>query len=317
MNQKDTRKKLICELVDDKLYVPMKEKELAVFLQKPEETYVNGTFIGNQKGFGFLEVEGCAEDLFIPESRVGGAFPGDTVQARVVPGRRGKRQEAEVVKVLERNMRQIVGTFQNHGSFGFVLPDDIRIISDVFVPGERSKGAVNGQKVVVEITDYGAPGKNPEGIVTEILGHAEDPGVDILSVIKAYDLPVEFPERVLNQAGRANHPVSEADMAGRLDLRDLDMVTIDGEDAKDLDDAVSLTMEGDLYCLGDSDAAPCPFQWDLFPECRRGQTGFELYHENQRERTGFGLSDHRNRDSCKQAHVLYCCQQNIGRKRFN
>ncbi|MCI8947408.1 MAG: ribonuclease R [Lachnospiraceae bacterium] len=281
MNQKDTRKKLICELVDDKLYVPMKEKELAVFLQvsredrealkevleellaegkleltkrgrykKPEETYVNGTFIGNQKGFGFLEVEGCAEDLFIPESRVGGAFPGDTVQARVLPGRRGKRQEAEVVKVLERNMRQIVGTFQNHGSFGFVLPDDIRIISDVFVPGERSKGAVNGQKVVVEITDYGAPGKNPEGIVTEILGHAEDPGVDILSVIKAYDLPVEFPERVLNQAGRANHPVSEADMAGRLDLRDLDMVTIDGEDAKDLDDAVSLTMEGDLYCLG-------------------------------------------------------------------
>lgn len=281
MNQKDTRKKLICELVDDKLYVPMKEKELAVFLQvdredrealktvleellaegkleitkrgrykKPEENYVTGTFIGNQKGFGFLEVEGCAEDLFIPESRVGGAFPGDTVQARVLPGRRGKRQEAEVVHVLERNMRQIVGTFQNNGSFGFVLPDDVRIPSDVFVPGERSKGAADGHKVVVEITDYGVPGKNPEGTVTEILGYAEETGVDILSVIKAYDLPVEFPERVLNQAQRANRPVSEADMAGRLDLRDLDMVTIDGEDAKDLDDAVSLTMEGDIYCLG-------------------------------------------------------------------
>ena len=281
MNQKDTRKKLICELMEDQCYVPMKEKELAVFLQvaredreelkevldellaegkleitkrgrykKPEARYVTGTFIGNQRGFGFLEVEGQEEDLFIPESRVGNAFPGDTVQVLLLPGRRGRRQEAEVVKVLERSVRQIVGTFQNNGTFGFVLPDDVRIKQDIFVPGERSKGAVDGHKVVVEITDYGENGKSPEGIVTEILGHAWEPGVDILSIVKGYDLPMEFPERVLNQAERVSRPVSEADMAGRLDLRHVDMITIDGEDAKDLDDAVSLSMDGNVYRLG-------------------------------------------------------------------
>ena len=118
------------------------------------------------------------------------------------------------------------------------------------MPQERSKGAVSGHKVVVEITDYGGAGKNPEGRITEILGHVNDPGVDILSVVKGYDLPLEFPERVLHQAERAGMAVTDADMAGRLDLRDVDMVTIDGEDAKDLDDAVSLSMEGDVYCLG-------------------------------------------------------------------
>lgn len=281
MNQKETRKKLICELMEEQCYVPMKEKELAVFLQvaredreelkevldelleegkleitkrgrykKPEARYVTGIFIGNQKGFGFVEVEGREEDLFIPESRVGSAFPGDTVQAVLLPGRRGKRQEAEVVKVLERSVRQIVGTFQNNGTFGFVLPDDVRIRADIFVLRERSKGAVDGHKVVVEITDYGEGEKSPEGIVTEILGHAWEPGVDILSIVKGYDLPMEFPERVMNQAERVSRPVSEADMAGRLDLRHVDMITIDGEDAKDLDDAVSLSMDGNRYCLG-------------------------------------------------------------------
>ncbi len=280
-DRKETRKKIICELVEDPRYVPMKEKELAVFLQtakedrealrevleellaegkleftkrgryrKPETQYATGIFIGNPRGFGFVEAEGREEDLFIPESFVNGAFPGDTVQAALLPGKRGKRQEAEIVRVLERSRSQIVGTYQKNNTFGFVLPDDTRITTDIFVPQERSKGAVNGHKVVVEITDYGGAGKNPEGRITEILGHVNDPGVDILSVVKGYDLPLAFPEQALRQAERVSKPVTDADMAGRLDLRDVDMVTIDGEDAKDLDDAVSLSMEGDVYCLG-------------------------------------------------------------------
>ena len=278
---KEDRKKLICELMEDQFYVPMKEKELAIFLQvakedreafkqildellaegkleltkrgrykKPEAKFVTGIFIGNQKGFGFLEVEGREEDLFIPESKVNGAFPGDVVEAILLPGQRGKRQEAEVTRVLERSTKQLVGTFQKSKNFGFVVPDDAKIPADIFVPLERSKGAVDGHKVVVEITEYGSKGKSPEGIVKEILGHINDPGVDIMCIIKGYDLPTEFPERVLNQAERVSSPVTEADIQGRLDLRDTVMVTIDGEDAKDLDDAVSLTMDGELYELG-------------------------------------------------------------------
>ena len=280
-NIRETRKKLICELMEDAMYAPMKEKELAVFLQvsaqereefrkvldelldegrlevtkrgrykKPEEKVVTGMFTGSQKGFGFLEAEGREEDLFIPESKTGGAFPGDTVQAVVLPGRRGKRQEAEVIKIVERGIRQLVGTFEKNRGFGFVVPDNVKIPSDIFVPLERSKGAANGHKVVVEITDYGGRGKSPEGVVKEILGHVNDPGVDIMCIVKGYALPVEFPERVMNQAQRANQPVSAADREGRTDLRHIAMVTIDGEDAKDLDDAVSLSMEGELYCLG-------------------------------------------------------------------
>ena len=281
MKSREERKNLICELVENPLYVPMKEKELAIFLQvakedreelkavleellaegrleitkrgkykKPEEHILTGLFIGNQKGFGFVQIEGEQEDLFVPQSQVNGAFPGDTVQVRVLPAKQGKRREAEVLKVLERGVKTIVGTFQKSKSFGFVVPDDAKIPADIFIPLEKSKGAVDGHKVVVRLTEYGSAGKSPEGVVTEILGHINDPGVDIMCIVKGFDLPVEFPERVLNQAERVSSPVSEADMQGRLDLRDVLMVTIDGEDAKDLDDAVSLSVENGLYCLG-------------------------------------------------------------------
>ena len=131
-----------------------------------------------------------------------------------------------------------------------MIPDLEKISTDIYIPAEGSKGAVTGHKVVVELTDYGDDKHKPEGRITEILGHVNDPGVDILSIVKGYDLPVEFEEKLLNQAERVGKPVSEADMAGRRDLRSLQMVTIDGEDAKDLDDAVSLTKEGENYCLG-------------------------------------------------------------------
>ncbi|SCI41826.1 Ribonuclease R [uncultured Clostridium sp.] len=278
----EKRKNLICELVNDKFYVPMKEKELAAFMQvRPEEreelkTILNellmegrlqiskrgkyskgeeggglvGTFISHPKGFGFVEIEGRSEDLYIPEGGVNGAFHQDQVQVELLKGQGGRRQEARIVKILSHGLTKVVGTYQKSKSFGFVIPDLEKISTDIYIPAEGSKGAVTGHKVVVELTDYGDDKHKPEGRITEILGHVNDPGVDILSIVKGYDLPVEFEEKLLNQAERVGKPVSEADMAGRRDLRSLQMVTIDGEDAKDLDDAVSLTREGENYCLG-------------------------------------------------------------------
>ena len=284
-NREDKRKKVICDLLNDDMYVPMKEKELVILLQvakedrdefkrlldellmegkiqitkrgkyvkadgKAEKQCIFGTFISHPKGFGFVEVEGQAEDYYVPEGKTNGAFHMDKVQVVLLPKSQGKRQEVEIVKILERGIEKIVGTFQKSKNFGFVVPDNTKIASDVFVPIERSKGAVDGHKVVVELTSYGGEGRKPEGKVVEILGHINDPGVDIISIVRGYDLPMEFGERVLNQAERVSNEVSEADMAGRLDLRDVVMVTIDGEDAKDLDDAVSLSMDGEDYELG-------------------------------------------------------------------
>ncbi len=285
-NVRENRKKIICDLVNDELYTPMKEKELAMFLQVKKEDrqefrsildelleecklmitgkgkymksngkVLTGTFISHAKGFGFVEIEGRDEDLFIPEDKVHGAFHRDTVQVSLLsqaPDKNsGKRQEAQVVKILARGMNQVVGTYeQSKSNFGFVVPDISKLPQDIFIPKERSKGAVNGHKVVVEITDYGSDYKSPEGKVVEILGHINDPGVDIMSIVRGYELPVEFGEKVMNQVERVSKEVSEADMAGRRDLRDVVMVTIDGEDAKDLDDAVSVTFADGKYHLG-------------------------------------------------------------------
>lgn len=281
-NIHERRKKLICELVDDELYVPMKEKELAAFMQvKPEEradlklildellkegklqltkrgkylkgqeTGLVGTFISNAKGFGFVEIEGREQDLFIPESGVNGAFHLDRVQVELISGQTGgKRQEARIAAVVSHGLSRVVGTYDKGKSFGFVIPDNGKIVTDIFVPAERSKGAVSGHKVVVELTDYGDGKHKPEGKIVEILGHSNDPGVDIMSVVMGFDLPVEFPEKVLNQAQRAGDEISEVDSQGRKDLRDMMMVTIDGEDAKDLDDAVNVYKMGENYCLG-------------------------------------------------------------------
>lgn len=279
----EKRKKIICDLMRDECYVPMKEKELAVFMQvKPEDReelkiilkelvaegkasltkngkYVRGhgvpeklvgTFIGNSRGFGFVEIEGREQDLFISEENIHGAFHKDTVAVRLIEGQHGGRQEAEVTEILSHGITSVVGTYDHAGNFGFVIPDNDKIASDIFVPKERSKGAVTGHKVVVELTDYGKGSRHPEGRVTEILGHVNDPGVDILSIVKGFDLPSGFSEKVLNQAKRVAKDVSEKDREGRKDLRNMQMVTIDGEDAKDLDDAVSLTKDGENYLLG-------------------------------------------------------------------
>ncbi len=284
---KEERKKLILELMGSDLYVPMKEKELAILLQvesndrpllkevleellagkkieiskrgkyqlyspkKEQEEIITGTFISNAKGFGFIEVEEREDDLYVPESYTNTAFHLDVVEAVILPGRRGRRTEAKIVRIVERGTEQVVGTYQkSNKSFGFVVPDNRKLSSDIYIRNEHSKGAVEGHKVVVELTSYGSDNKSPEGRIVEILGHINDPGVDILSIAKGYGLATEFPEKVMNQAEKTKDYVIEADLAGRDDLRGLFMVTIDGEDAKDLDDAVSLEMEGKNFVLG-------------------------------------------------------------------
>ena len=162
----------------------------------------------------------------------------------------GRRREGVVTKVLERGMPEIVGTYQSNRDYGFVICDNPKFSKDVFIPQKDSKGAKNGDKVIASISDYGTKNKSPEGKITEILGNCRAPGTDILAIVKSFGIPSEFPERVINQAMRVPDHVLDADRNGRLDLRTVQMVTIDGEDAKDLDDAVSLSKEGNIYHLG-------------------------------------------------------------------
>ena len=277
----ERRKKLIYDFICDEFYVPMKLKELAILLQVPkdqrkelkaimdsleaegkvhvskkgkytkgEAKRIVGTYQAHARGFGFVAVEGEDDDIFISEDDTNGAFHGDQVEVTIKSAPDGKRREGKVVRILSHGTTRLVGYFQKNKNFGFVVPDNQRFIKDVFVPLERSKGAVTGHKVVVELTKYGGDNKKPEGKIVEIIGHVNDPGTDIMSIVKGYDLPIEFPEKVLNQAERVAKDVSTADMAGRMDIRDWQMVTIDGEDAKDLDDAISLTKEGENYKLG-------------------------------------------------------------------
>lgn len=214
-------------------------------------TIYRGTYISNQKGFGFVEIEGMEEDLFIPEEYTKNAFHQDIVDVEVIKEKtKDRRAEGKVIQIIAHTISTVVGSYDKANGFGFVIPDNKKIESDIFVSKENSMGAVNGHKVVCDIIDYGDRKHKPEGKVIEILGHENDPGVDIVSIIKGFDLPMEFPEKVLNQAVRVANEVSEADMYMREDLRDVLTVTIDGEDAKDLDDAISLSKEGDIYHLG-------------------------------------------------------------------
>ena len=212
--------------------------------------YITGIFEANQRGFGFVRVEG-EDDIFIPESFVHGALHTDEVQVKItMSAKDGQRREGEIVKITKRGMSEVVGIYKKNKNFGFVIPDNTKYLKDIYVPTERSKGAVTGHKVVVKITDFGGKGKKPEGIVTKIIGHINDPGTDILSVVESFKIPVEYPKEVMHQVENMPDEVLEKEKAGRMDLRNWQMVTIDGEDAKDLDDAVSLTKENGIYRLG-------------------------------------------------------------------
>ncbi|WP_192598616.1 ribonuclease R [Sporosarcina limicola] len=202
---------------------------------------VRGKFIGHAKGFGFVapEMEGM-DDIFIPPHEVNGTMNGDIVLVRVTGTSSGDRREGTVTRVVERKTTKVVGSYQDNKGFGFVIPDDKKLPMDIFIGKGDSLNAVDGHKVVVEITEWPSDLKSATGMVSQILGHKNDPGVDILSIIHKHGIEVEFPKEVLDQANNIPDEVQEKDLFKRRDLREEITFTIDGADAKDLDDAVSV-----------------------------------------------------------------------------
>ena len=207
---------------------------------------VRGKFIGHAKGFGFVtpETEGM-DDIFIPPHEVNGAMNGDIVLVRVTNGTSGDRREGAIIRIAERKTTKIVGTYQDNKGFGFVIPDDKKLPMDIFIAKGNALDAVDGHKVVVEITDWPSDLKSATGMVTQILGHKNDPGVDIISIIHKHGIEVEFPQEVLDQANKIPEEVQENDLFKRRDLREEMTITIDGADAKDLDDAISVVKNDD------------------------------------------------------------------------
>lgn len=231
-----------------KALVHMEQKGLVVRTRSnryglPEKmNLVRGRFTGHAKGFAFvIPDEPGIDDIFIPPSETGNAMHGDTVLARVSSERFGQRREGTIIRIIERATTHIVGTYVESKYFGFVIPDDKKFTNDIFIPKAASNGAVEGHKVVVKLTTYPEGRKSAEGEVVEILGHKNDPGVDILSIIHKHGLPGPFPEDVIAQANAIPDTIDEKEMANRRDLRNEVVVTIDGADAKDLDDAVAVT----------------------------------------------------------------------------
>ncbi len=210
-----------------------------------------GTFIGNHKGFGFVELEEEEDDIFIPADATGTAMHQDKVQVLLKKeNKSGKRKEGTVIKILERGNQEVVGTFQRERDYGFILCDNQKFSKDIYISAKNAKGVRDGDKVVAEIIDYGDEKHKPEGKIKENLGSMNAPGTDILAIVKSFNIPTEFPVKVMNQAQRVPDHVLEGDRNGRLDLTELQTVTIDGEDAKDLDDAVTLTKTDGVYHLG-------------------------------------------------------------------
>ena len=275
------RKEGLLALMEDPSYKPMKLKELSMLLSvprerreelkevldaliadgkivlskrgkygRPEKKILTGIFSGSSRGFGFVVLEGGQQDIYIPADLTGDAKHGDKVQITAEPARTGRRPEGTVIRVLERANETLVGYYQKNKHFGFVIPDNQKIATDIFIPEGEDMGAVTGHKVVVRLTSFGGVRKKPEGRVTEIIGHVNDPGTDILSIVKAYGLPEEYPSEVMEQVSRIPDEVTAEEMQGRKDIRSWQTVTIDGEDAKDLDDAITISREAYGYRLG-------------------------------------------------------------------
>jgi len=227
-----------------------KKKKTEKPLKAPVPELRVGTFAGTTRGFGFCVIEG-EDDVFIPERDTKGAMHGDEIEIEITSGgSEGKRREGKVVKVTKRDTVYVVGTFEKSKNYGFVIPDNLKLGSDIYIAKEHTKGAVNGHKVYVKITDYGSAKRSPEGRVVEILGHINDPAADVKTVLKTYGLDTEFPESVMQEAESMPEEILESETAGRLDLRGELTVTIDGEDAKDLDDAITISKKDGIYHLG-------------------------------------------------------------------
>ncbi|MCM8711810.1 ribonuclease R [Clostridium sp. SYSU_GA19001] len=202
---------------------------------------VVGKLQGHQKGYGFVIPEINEPDVFISIANMAGAMHGDKVIAKITKEEQGgKRREGEIIRILKRGSKTIIGTYEDSKNFGFVVADDKRIYQDIFIPKSERNGAKTGQIVIVEITSWPEKRRNPEGRIVEVLGNKGDRGIDILTIIKKHGLPEEFPSKVERYAENIPDEIPEEEYTRREDLRNLQMVTIDGEDAKDLDDAVSI-----------------------------------------------------------------------------
>lgn len=213
---------------------------------------VIGKFQGHQRGFGFVIADEERPDIFITADNVNGAMNGDKVLAKILKEEnKGKKCEGEITRIIERSNNTIVGTYEDSKNFGFVVADNKRIAQDIFIPKAERNGAQTGQIVIVEITQWPDQRRNPEGKVIEVLGNKGDLGIDILTIIKKHNLPEEFPVKVEAYAEGITEEIPQEEYERRRDLRDLRMVTIDGEDAKDLDDAVSIEiLSNGNYRLG-------------------------------------------------------------------
>ena len=212
-----------------------------------------GKFVAHRKGYGFVESdEEFTQDLFIPKDDINGALHNDRVMAEIVtPATEDKRAEGKVIKIIKREVTRVVGLFQENKSFGFVVPDDKKFNQDIFIPKRGFNGAKNDDKVVCEITLWPQENRKPEGKIIEVLGKKGERGVEIDSIIRAHGLPEEFPKKVIDEANYVSSQDLEDEIARRLDLRHLDIFTIDGEDAKDLDDAISIeVLPNGNYKLG-------------------------------------------------------------------
>ncbi len=243
-------KEILNTMEADGLIIQTKKKKYGV----PERmNLIVGRIQGSQRGFGFLIPDlPDLKDLYIPSENLNGAMHNDRVIARLTSSGVGnKRSEGEVIRVLYRANEKIVGVFENSKKFAFVVPDDPRIYQDIFISNSEFNGAKDGFKVVVKVTRWPEGRRNPEGVIDEILGHKDDVGTDILSIIRSHNLPEEFPSEVESQAAGIPGEVDESQIQNRRDLRNKTIVTIDGEDAKDLDDAVCVEkLPNGNYLLG-------------------------------------------------------------------
>lgn len=278
-------REMIIEFMEEKKYKPMLKEELAVqfdmerrdlesfykileglekegiVIKAKNDKYglidndylVAGILEGNERGFGFvIPNDKTRNDIFIPAENMNGAMHGDRVIATITRRQEAdRREEGEIIRILERSNKTIVGTFEDNRNFGFVVPDDHKIGYDIFIPKAHTKGAKTNQKVVVELITWPEPRRNPEGKVIEVLGYLDEKGTDILSIIRQFNLPEEFPNKIQEVAKKIEQEVDPEEVKSRVDLRHLNTFTIDGIDAKDIDDAVSIEKKDNgNYYLG-------------------------------------------------------------------
>ncbi|HEC2245242.1 TPA: ribonuclease R [Staphylococcus delphini] len=236
--------KILVELEQTGMVTRTKQDRYQKQQQKTNSGLVRGTLSQNKKGFAFLRPDDQEmEDIFIPPTKINRAMDGDVVLVEVKKSRGDFRKgkfEGEVKAIESHSIKQVVGTFSEARHFGFVVPDDKRIMQDIFVPKGQELGAVEGHKVLVQITQYSDGTNSPEGQISAILGHKNDPGVDILSIIYQHGIEIEFPDDVLKEAEDVPETIQPDELKGRRDLRDDLTITIDGADAKDLDDAIAV-----------------------------------------------------------------------------